>query len=392
MESATTGMLLSLLIVFVVGKIGGELFERIGQPAVVGELLAGIVAGPAALGLFQPSVTLQTVGTMGVVVLMFTVGLRTKVSDLFGVGRTALLVALLGVVVPFGAGYAFGAAFGFSRPEALFVGTALVATSVGITARVLADKGLLSKRAASIVLAAAVIDDVLGMVVLSVVTGATRGGFDPARFAVVLVQMAAFIAFELLVAPRLVRRHGHYLERLRIRNAPIVVALIVMLALAALAEAIGLAAIVGAFFAGMMFAETSERWELDRGTRPLYEWLVPYFFVLAGSQVDVASLVRPDVLLPGLLLAVVAILTKVAGCGLGALSEGPRTALAVGVGMVPRGEVGLIVASVGLASGIVSPAVYGMVVLVVVVSTLVVPPVLPGLFVWASSDAAGADD
>jgi Kef-type K+ transport system membrane component KefB len=384
LDTGTTGILLSLLIVFVVGKVGGELFERMHQPAVVGELLAGIVAGPSALALFHSNATLQTVSTMGVIVLMFSVGLETRASGLFRVGRTAMLVAALGVVIPFGAGFAFGSAFGFSQPEALFVGTALVATSVGITARVLADKGLLSTRAASIVLAAAVIDDVLGMIVLSVVTGAVGGAFDPLHLLVVVAQVIAFIAFELLVAPRLVQKHGHYLERLRISNAPFVVAIIVMLGLAAAAEAIGLAGIVGAFFAGMMFAETSERWELDRKARPLYEWLVPYFFVLTGSQVDLAVLLRPEVLLPGLLLAAIALITKVIGCGLGALREGPRAALAVGLGMIPRGEVGLIVASVGLASRVVTPAVYGMVVLVVVISTLVVPPLLPGVFAWSS--------
>jgi Kef-type K+ transport system membrane component KefB len=381
----TTSILLSLLTVFAAGKIGGELFERLHQPAVVGELLAGVVAGPAVLGLIHSNSTLQTVSTMGVVVLMFAVGLETRVSDLFRVGRTALLVAVLGVIIPFGAGVAFGAAFGFSRPEALFVGTALVATSVGVTARVLADRGLLARRTAAVILAAAVIDDVLGMVVLSIVTGTVSGDFGLLSLAVVLAQVAAFIAFELFVAPRLVRRHGHYLERLRIKDAPFVVAILVMLGLAALAEAIGLAGIVGAFFAGMMFAETSERWELDRKTRPLYEWLVPYFFVLAGSQVDLAVLLRPAVLLPGLLLAAIAIVTKVVGCGIGALPEGGRAALAVGVGMVPRGEVGLIVASVGLASNAITPAVYGMVVLVVAISTVVVPPFLPGLFAWSAS-------
>ena len=384
--TTTAGILVSLLTVFVAGKVGGELFERLRQPAVVGELLAGVLVGPAVLGLFHSNVTLQTVSTMGVIVLMFTVGLETRASDLLRVGRTALLVALLGVVVPFGGGLLFAAAFGFSHPEALFIGAALVATSVGVTARVLADRGLLSTRLAKIVLAAAVIDDILGMIVLSVVTGMTRGGLDVRSLAVVLVEVGAFIAFELFVAPWLVRRHGHYLERLRIANAPLVVAIIVMLGMGAAAEAIGLAGIVGAFFAGMMFAETSERWKLDRSTRPLYVWLVPYFFVVAGSQVDLAVLSRPSVVLPGLLLVAIALVTKVVGCGIGALGEGPRGALAIGVAMVPRGEVGLIVASVGLASHVISPAVYGMVVLVVAVSTLVVPPLLPRLFAWSSSE------
>jgi Kef-type K+ transport system membrane component KefB len=384
--TTTAGIIVSLLTVFAAGKIGGGVLERLGQPAVVGELLAGVIAGPALLGLFHSNVTLQTVSVMGAIVLMFTVGLETRASDLFRVGRTALLVAALGVVVPFIGGFLCAFAFGFSHPEALFIGAALVATSVGVTARVFAERGLLSSRLAKIVLAAAVIDDVLGMIVLSIVTGMAHGVFDARSLAIVVAEVGAFIAFELLVAPWLVRRHGHYLERLRVADAPLVVAIVMMLGMAAVAEVVGLAGIVGAFFAGMMFAETSARWELDRSTRPLYVWLVPYFFVLAGSQVDLAALARPSVLLPGMLLVVIAVLTKVVGCGIGALGEGPRTALVIGVAMAPRGEVGLIVASVGLAARVVSPAVYGMVVLVVAVSTLVVPPLLPRLFAW-SADA-----
>jgi len=386
MHTETATILLSLLVVFVAAKIGGEVFERLGQPPVVGELLAGIITGPAMLGWFHTSVTLETVSTMGVIVLMFTVGLETKVTDLFKVGRTAMLVAVLGVIIPFAAGWGFGALFGFSTPEALFVGTALVATSVGITARVLADRGLISTKAARIILAAAVIDDILGMLVLSVVVGTVQGGFDPIHLLLVLAQVLVFIGFELFIAPRLVNKHGHHIDRLRSSHAPLVVALTLMLGLAVVSEWIGLAGIVGAFFAGMMFAETHDRWRLDREIRPLYTWLVPYFFVVTGARVDIAALIKPEVLLPGLLLTVIAIVTKVVGCGIGALGEGKLQALAVGVGMIPRGEVGLIVASVGLAAKIISPAVYGMVVLVVIVSTLVVPPILPAMFKLAGSD------
>jgi len=372
--------------VFVAAKLVGALFERIGQPSVIGELLAGAVTGPAALAWFQASPTLETVATMGAIVLLFEVGLQTKASDLFGVGRTAALVAVLGVAVPFCAGYGFGATFGLATPEALFLGTALVATSVGITARVLSERGLISRRAARIILAAAVIDDILGMVVLSVVVGVVRGGFDPVHLALVLTQVAVFVAFELVVAPRLAKRHGHRLSRLRGRHTLLVVAIAAMLALAAIAERIGLAGIVGAFFAGMMFAETPSRADLERDIRPLYAWLVPYFFAVTGSRIDLAVLARPEVLLPGLLLAAIAVVTKAAGAGAGALGDGWRTALAVGVGMVPRGEVGLIVASVGLAAGVVSPPVYGMVLLVVVVTTLLAPPLLPRLFALAARD------
>ena len=224
---------------------------------------------------------------------------------------------------------------------------------------------------ARIVLAAAVIDDVLGMLVLSIVVGSAQGSINVWHLAIVLAQVVAFVGFELLLAPRLVKRHAHWLDRLKIPNAGLVVALLVMLAMAALAESIGLAGIVGAFFAGMMFAETEDRWELAKQARPLYEWLVPYFFVVTGMQVQASLFSSPGVLVPGLALVAIAVATKVVGCGIGAWGMGWRRMVAVGIGMVPRGEVGLIVASTGLAMKVIGPQSYAMIMLVVVVSTVV---------------------
>lgn len=387
MEIAAHSIILDLLVVFAAGKLGGEVFERMKQPAVIGELLAGMLVGPGLLGWVKPGATLETVAMMGVVVLMFSVGLETKPSDVFKVGRTAFLVGSIGVVVPLGAGYAFGRALGLPGAEALFIGTALVATSVGITARVLADRGLISTKLARIVLAAAVIDDVLGMLVLSVVTGVANGGFSPVRIGLVVAEAIAFVVFETVVAPKLVKRHGAWFDKLHINNPGLVMAILVMLGMALVSDAIGLAGIVGAFFAGMMFAETEERWDLVTQTKPLYDWLVPYFFVLTGMHVDISLFAKPAVLLPGLALVAIAFVTKIVGCGLGAAELGWKRALAVGVGMVPRGEVGLIVASAGLVSGIVSARVYAMVVLVVAASTIVTPPLLAGVFGWATKPA-----
>ncbi len=384
----TVSMLVGLLVVLAAAKIAGELFERMKQPAVIGELLVGMLIGPYALGLVHQSPSLELMATIGVVILMFAVGLETKSGEIFHVGRTAFIVGAIGVVVPLAAGLGFGRAMGYPTPEALFIGTALVATSVGITARVLADRGLISTRLAKIVLAAAVIDDVLGMLVLSVVTGSVGGDLNAGRIALTMVEAVGFIAIVVLVGPRLVAKLEKPLEGLHIKNAPFVAALGSMFAFAALAESIGLAAIVGAFFAGMAFAECPPRWGLATKTESLYEWLVPYFFVMMGAAVNVKLFASPAVLVPGLVLVAIAVVTKIVGCGLGIINEGPRTALAVGVGMVPRGEVGLIVAAVGQRMGIITPTVYAMIILVVVVSTLVVPPVLPGLFQWARSRAA----
>ena len=386
MEAETSRVLIDLLIVFACGKVMGELFEWLRQPAVIGELLAGVLIGPGLLGWVQPGTVLSTVATMGVIVLMFVVGLETRPSSLFKVGGRAFVVATLGVILPFAAGFWLASAYGLAGPEAMFIGTALVATSVGITARVLADRGFLSTTEARIILAAAVIDDVLGMLVLSLVVGSARGGVDAVHIGILLAQVVAFLGFELFVAPKLVSRHAHWLDHLKIPNAGFVVALIVMLAMAALSEAIGLAGIVGAFFAGMMFAETEDRFELVKQSRPLYEWLVPYFFVVTGMQVKPSLFTSPQVVIPGLVLVAVAVATKVIGCGLGAYGMGARRMLAIGVGMVPRGEVGLIVASTGLAMGVIGAPTYSMIILVVVVSTVIVPPLLAVIFPWAITE------
>ena len=386
MTGETSRVLIDLLLVFMAAKLMGEVFERLKQPAVIGELLAGVIIGPGLLGWVQPGAVLSTVATMGVIVLMFVVGLETRPTDLFKVGGRALVVGGVGIILPLACGFWFATALGHGRPEALFVGTALVATSVGITARVLSDRGFLSTTEARIILAAAVIDDVLGMLVLSLVVGSARGGVDLVHIGVLLAQVVAFVGFELWLAPKLVRRHAHLLDRLRIPNAGFVVALIVMLGMAALSESIGLAGIVGAFFAGMMFAESEDRWELAKQARPLYEWLVPYFFVVTGMQVKPSLFSDPRVLAPGLVLVAIAVATKVVGCGLGAWGMGWRRMIAIGVGMVPRGEVGLIVASTGLAMGILGSVSYAMIIMVVVASTVVVPPLLAVVFPWATAE------
>jgi Kef-type K+ transport system membrane component KefB len=377
-------VLIALLVVFASGKLLGEVFERLHQPAVIGELIAGILIGPGMLAWVQPSETLSTVATMGVIVLMFAVGLETRPSELFKVGMRALVVGCVGIVLPMIAGFYFGKAMGFGTPEAIFIGTALVATSVGITARVLADRGFLSTTEARIILAAAVIDDVLGMLVLSFAIGSSRGDFNLTQMGILIVQVVLFIGFELWLAPIIVKRHGHWLDRLKIPNAGFVVALIVLLSMAALSEAIGLAGIVGAFFAGMMFAETEDRWELSRQTRPLYEWLVPYFFVVTGMQVQPSLFASPAVLIPGLILVALAVATKVVGCGLGAWGMGWKRMVAIGVGMVPRGEVGLIIAATGLSMKVIGDASYAMIILVVVLTTVIVPPLLAIVFPWAT--------
>ncbi len=385
----TAHILFDLLVVFVVAKAAGELFERLRQPAVVGEILAGMLVGPSGLNLVHESQALITVALLGVIVLRFVVGLETKPSDLFRVGGRAIAVAALGVAASFAGGFAVGHATGFSPQASLLIATAIVSTSVGVTARVLKDRDLLQLVEARTVVAAAVIDDVLGLFILAIVLGLADGGFDAIRVLVIAAVILAFMAFELWIAPMVIRRHAHLLEHLRIPNGPFVVALAIMLLTAAVSEQIGLAAVVGASLAGMMLAETEDTFGLCRDTRPLYDWLVPYFFALTGMRVDLHLLADPAVLGLAAGLAVVAMAAKILGCGLGAFGLGWRRRLFVGVAMIPRAEVALIVAASGLALHVFDARVYAAIVFAAA-ATMIVSPALLGLIIHRHHGAAKA--
>lgn len=378
--SGTTPLLFDLLIVFAAARLAGELFERLHLSAVVGEILAGVLVGPSVLGLAHVTPALITVATLGVVVLQFSVGLETKPSDFFKVGWLAIVVALLGVGLSMGGGFLFGRIAGYTMVAALFVGTAIASTSVGVTARVLKDTGLLRTTAARLVLGAAVIDDVLGPMVLAVVVGISSGHADMLKALAILGEIALFLAFELWLAPRLVRRHAHLMDRLRTQNAPFIVAVVIMLFTAATAEWLGLAAVVGAFLAGMMLAETEDRYCIARDTRPLYDWLVPYFFAVTGMQVKLALFADLRILALGVVLTAVAVAAKVLGGGAGAIGLGWRRALSVGVGMIPRAEIGLIVASVGLATKVLDASAYAVIMFAIVATVLIAPLAVPVAF------------
>ena len=385
----TANILLDLLVVFAAAKLFGEVFERLKLPAVVGEIIAGIIIGPYGLGLVRTiSVPLVTLSLLGVIVLRFVVGLETKPSEFFRVGPRAIVVAALGVILSFAGGIGFGLIFGFSWLAALFIGTAIVSTSVGVTARVLKDRGIVRHEVSKLILAAAVIDDVIGLLLLAIVMGSVNGSFQPIRIIVVAGGIVLFLVFELWIAPKLVQRHAHLLEYLHIPNAPFVVAMIIMLATAAISEQIGLAAVIGGFLAGMMLAETDDRYCLERDTRPLYDWLVPYFFAMTGMGVRLALFRDPRILGLGVLLTVIAIGAKVVGCGLGDLGRGLREMLAVGVGMIPRAEVPLVVAAAGVTLKIIDARLYAVLIFVVVASLLISPPMLSLVLPKAGHGAA----
>lgn len=387
-----TEHLLEIFFLLAAAQLVGRLFQRFGQPAVIGQLLAGIVVGPSLLGLVHEGEIMAFLAELGAVFLLFMVGLEVRLRDIVSVGKEAVAVAILGVALPFGAGYAYGLFIGFEQLPALFLGTALVATSVGITAAVLQEIGVLSRTYSRIILGAAVIDDVLGLIVLAVVSGiAQTGSVEPGSIVQLSLLSLAFVGGAMLLVP-VVRRIP--LDKLPF-GGPFSVALTLAMGLSGLATAIGLAPIVGAFFAGMLLAEVQEEYQLAGPTHALELFLTPIFFAMIGVRLELGSLIEPMTLAIGGVASAIAIVCKLAG-GVGALTRGARQAVLVGVGMVPRGEVGLIVAAIGLSAGAVDQREYAVVLLVVLVTTLVVPFALRPLVNWAeaseASDAADAGD
>lgn len=393
-------ILLDIFIIFLAAKLADEIFRRLGQPSVIGELLAGVLIGPFVLGLIghpdaalvaafhgeEPAlealrIVYEVLAEIGVIVLMFFVGLETRLTDIVSVGRRAILVGAIGVVLPFLFGYVFVAGLGYPSVPAVFIATALVATSVGITARVLADLGALQRPEARIILGAAVVDDILGMLLLAVVAGgSTNGGVSWGQIALIAAEALIFTGFVVLVGSGAVRRFDAHLDALRVRNSAFVAAIIVCLGLAGLAGYIGLAAIIGAFLAGMIFAEARQHHDLVNQTLPVYDLLVPFFFVVTGAQLDPRLFL--DGRLAGLALAItaLAIAGKLLGCSVGALGLPLRSVAIIGVGMVPRGEVGLIVASVGRSLHVIPDELFSVVVVMSVLTTVLVPPILNLLY------------
>jgi len=367
---------LALLIVFGSAKLLAEVCERVGQPGIVGEILAGVLIGPSVLGWVNPDQTLSALAELGVMFLLFRVGLEVKASELMNVGGTAFVVATLGVAVPMGLGVLVMLWAGVSTVEALFVGASLVATSVGITAQVLAAKGLLQQRASRVILAAAVIDDVLGLLVLAFVSSLAEGKVDYWK-----LMSTAILAggFTVLIAkfgtPTMQRILPRVEQRLKVSERQFNLALFLLFVLSVLATKVGVAAIVGAFLAGMALSETvgPRAHDLAQG---INELLVPFFLAGVGLHIDLSAFENRETLVLSIVIVVVAILSKLIGCGLGAWNLGRIDMLRVGVGMIPRGEVGMVVAQLGLGLGVIEKPIYGIVVFMTVVTTMAAPPLL----------------
>lgn len=380
MPHGSDSLLLQLFTIFVWAKVFGELFERMRLPAVMGEILAGVILGPYATRFILPGDTIYSIAEIGAVFLLFTVGLETAPGDLIRVGRLSLRVAVAGIVLPFVLGFVFLRLNNEPIHEAAFVAAAMVATSVGITARVLRDLNVVKSRTAQIILGAAVFDDILGMLVLGVlVSTVSAGGVKWLHLGLVSAEALGFAWFMIYVAPRVVTRLQPGIQQMHTQEAPLVLALALCLGLSVAATRIGMAAIIGAFFAGLAFADYSPRWNLEPRAQAINQFLSPFFFFTMGSRLDL-SVFSKSVVVLALVLSVIAVISKIVGCALPLYREGWRAMLQVGVGMTPRGEVALIVALIGLQMNMISQRAYALVIVMTAVTTLLPPPFLRMLF------------
>jgi Kef-type K+ transport system membrane component KefB len=373
----SSGALLALFVLLLAAKLGDELFRRIGQPVVIGEILAGVVVGPSVLGLVEFDDVISLFAELGVIFLLFWVGLESRLGDLRNVGRPAAIVGTLGVVIPVASGIAAAFAFGASTATAVFIGAALAATSVGITSAILVELGLQASRAGRTILGAAVIDDILALIVLAVATGvASEGGVSVGEILLLIGLSVGFLAFFGLGGQRLLAARPAVLEAPRFADSALLPAVLLCLALAVLAAEIGLAAVIGAFLAGMIVAETKDHNSIETEIKPLYTFFAPFFFASIGVQLELGALAGLDTLLLVVGITLLAIVTKYVAAWLGAKSLGPRGRAIVGAGMVPRGEVGVIVAGLGYGSGAIDAEIFGVVVAMAVLTTLVAPYML----------------
>ena len=397
-------VLIGLASMLIVAKLGGEFFERIGQPAVLGELIGGIIIGNLVLLGFTAAEPLKTnevvaaIAEIGVIILLFEVGLESDLKEMMEVGWSSLLVAVLGVIAPFLLGWGVSAYFIPDEPRLVhvFIGATLCATSVGITARVFKDLGKLATREARIILGAAVIDDVLGLMILAVVAGAIKATATGVALSVMDVGLIAAkalmfligsIALGQFIVPHLLRGAG----RLETRGVLLTLAISFCLLLSWLATKFGLSYIVGAFAAGLVLDEVHYKPARARKERDLRDLLqpvsfvlVPIFFVVMGMKVDLRFFGRPGLLGFALILTLAAIVGKQI-CSVGVIERGTNR-LAIGLGMIPRGEVGLIFAGIGatlmlpnangVSQAVIGPATFGAVVIMVIITTLVTPPLL----------------
>jgi len=370
-------LLFYFFIIFSSAKVLGEICVRLRMPPIIGELMAGVLLGNYVLGVIDNSNhVLMSFAEIGVVFLMFHVGLEIRVKDLFAVGRTAILVGILGVIFPLVMGLVSVLLVGYEFVESLFIATAILATSVGISVKVLKDLGLIKHKVAYIVLGAAVLDDIFALIVLALVKGLARGEFQTLEFSLLVMESIAFVGFLMWWGPKLAASSRRWIERLNIPEGPFVLSVILCLGLAELADVIGLAAIIGSFMAGIVIDELAGVYDLENKVKYVNEFFLPFFFVMMGAHLDPSAFLKPRLLFLILLVTAVAVLSKMIGAALACWKNDWKTRIQIGVCMVPRGEVGIIVGLVGLSLHTITQEIYTIVLGMSLLTTLITPPLI----------------
>lgn len=376
-----TEILFALFSIFVAAQIGAEIAQRLKFPSVVGEILAGCIIGPSALGLVtltpHTSEPLLMLSEIGAVFLLFAVGLETQLGELRKVGKVALQVGIAGLILPFALGGAWAYFSGYSTPKAMFIAAAFVATSAGITARVLSELGVLGRTEARVILGAAVIDDILAMLLLGVVGSLSESGeFSIVKLSTSFAIAVGFVALVALGGTHILRKNHSMLDAPINPLSPLMLSIAACLGLAAAASYIGLAAIIGAFLAGMAFAETPQRHQLEKQIHVMTAFVTPFFFVITGMQIEIGQLASAEAMGTLLLITALAVAGKLIGGAWGARSLGKPSAWVVGMGMVPRGEVGIIIAALGKSAGVFNNYVYALIIAMSLLTSILAPPIL----------------
>ncbi|MEH7534053.1 cation:proton antiporter [Bacillus toyonensis] len=360
-------------------KLAGDLSVRLGQPSVLGKLIVGIVIGPAVLGWIENSELLTQLSNVGVILLMFMAGLETDLEELNANRNSSLAVALGGIILPFVGGYVSGLVMGMEQGNAVFLGLLLCATSVSISVQTLRDLGKMKTRESTTMLGAAVFDDILVVILLAFAMSFL--GTDDVNLTMVILKKVVFFASIILIGWKGVPAIMRWLSPLRVSESIVSAALIICFSFAYFGELLGIAGIIGAFAAGIAISQTNYKHEVEKKVEPIaYAMFVPVFFVSIGMNITFGGIGNQIWFI--LALTVIAVFTKLIGCGFGARMTGfdAKSSAIIGAGMVSRGEVALIIAGTGLSSGLLAQDYFTAIVIVVILTTMITPPMLKYTF------------
>ncbi|NJE46057.1 cation:proton antiporter [Thermococcus sp. GR7] len=373
---------LELAVILITAKLAGYISSRLGLPAALGQIVGGILLGPSLLNFVTYDEGIRLIADLGVVMLLFLAGLETDIEEFKRVGLPAFLIAVLGVAIPFLLGYAIAFKWGYPQMQALFLGGVMTATSVSLTVNVLMELKKLRTRVGTTILAAAVVDDVLGIIILTILVAInTKGTVYAKDIEIILMEIAAFFVLSYLFGKRAIKKLLKTSHRINLPETVTTVALVVMLFFAYLAEYFQIAAITGAYLAGILVAGSGDARKItDKIITIGYAFFIPIFLVGVGAETNAKVIFTAGTF--AFVYSLLAVIGKVLGCGVGALLSKfkPEEALQIGIGMIPRMEVGLIMANIGLVEGVLDRAAFSMAIAMVMATTLVTPPLLKWAF------------